>query len=133
MEVHQHLKANKGERTTHSSNTTTDYQPYFMKILISFQIWITKLDIMKMLRLFSGLPNTGSQIFTLHCIFSHFIFFSNKKVAASSSTYKGRLCSEQKQPPCSQLTKHHLISISPVWLMMINSFCPHRQTFQLKK
>lgn len=73
-----------------------------------------KLDIMKMLRLFSGLPNTGSQIFTLHCIFSHFIFFSNKKVAASRSTYKERLCSEQKQPLCSQLTKHHLISISPV-------------------
>ena len=73
-----------------------------------------KLDIMKMLRLFSGLPNTGSQIFPLHCIFSNFIIFSNKKVAASSSTYKERICSEQKQPPCSQLTKHHLISISPV-------------------
>lgn len=39
-----------------------------------------KLDIMKMLRLFSGLPNTGSQIFTLHCIFSHFIFFLTRKL-----------------------------------------------------
>ena len=63
-----------------------------------------KLDIMKMLRLFSGLPNTGGQIFTLHCIFSHFIFFSTKKVAASSSAYEGRLCSEQKQPPIEVLS-----------------------------
>ena len=39
-----------------------------------------KLDIMKMLWLFSGLPNTGGQIFTLHCIFSHFIFFLPRKL-----------------------------------------------------